>query len=129
MSRSKDINPFTLYPKDPEYRVLLVERLKKKVQYILVISAIFAGIAAIFNFIVAIIATKEEGETSKYYLLPIVDASRTMYYLLAILAGRMFPLLGYIGAWSVPLLFSVTVTEAFIIVGSPLNVYARYRYF
>ncbi len=125
MTFSKDVNPFTLYPKDIHSRDMLLERLRSKTFYILALAGIFAFMGSVFNFIVALCSNTLKHKEG--YLPAIADGTRTGYYLVMLILGWFFPKVRFMGAWSVPLVFAISVTEGYVAAGLPDRIYNRYH--
>ncbi len=126
MGFSKDVDIFTLYPTDPHLRDMLLQRLYSKTTYILTLSVIFASMATLLNIIMALgngTLTSREG-----FLPTIADCARTAYYLFMFVVNWFYPKVGFVGAWSIPLVFTISITECYIICGFPEHIYNRYRF-
>ncbi len=124
--RSKRIGPLSLLPVDPLYRRLLLARLKKRTAFVLLISAVVAGVSALINSILAIVDYYNSGNgQGASYIPAMTDAIRAAYYILALMLARLFPSFGCFASWSIPVVFSVSITEAYTSVNNVHQIYTR----
>ena len=119
------VNIFTLLPKDLQYCEKHIERLWSKIFFILLLATIFVFVGTVITIIVGV-CTNEDFLVERTTYIPLMtDLCRGTYYLTLLLLGKYFPVLRLIGAWSIPVVLGVSVTEAYLAVGTAERIYAR----
>jgi len=124
MTISSLINIFSLLPNDENSRNLMINRLHDKACYILLIGGLFAGFSFILNFIAGFATNSFTDDVHSYFIL-LVDGIRAIYYFSMLIIGRYYRPLQTIGAWSLPLVFAISLTEACIFSNAEERVYIR----